>query len=221
MSPEPSLAHPKDTVRVLLESAIHCFASKGFDSTSIREIAKHAGKPVSLIGYHFGNKENLYLRCFQYLFELFPGTPLDPVHADSLAIGKDPHLAAQALRRIVQVMMQDIFSGDGDPLKEAFISLFVREMRSPRPLLQAMYLEESAEKVRVLRACIASLRPDLLAGEISFIGQSLCGQCMINCLASGWNALVWQPLPASESPVVLANRIADFALRGLGYSGEP
>lgn len=215
----PSVAHPKETVQVLLESAIHCFARKGFDGTSIREIAAQAGKPISLIGYHFGDKEGLYLKCFQYFFESIPQTPLDPIHSDLESIRKDPHSAAQALRAVIRAMVQDLFADDGDPLKEAIIVLFMQEMRSPRPSLHALYTNRISERVRVARACIASLQPHLPDTEVSFIGQGIFGQCMIQRLAAGMNALIWQPLPSPEPSTVLADRIADFALRGLGYAG--
>lgn len=213
----PSRTHPKETVQVLLKSAIRCFAKKGFDGTSIREIAAQAGKPISLIGYHFGDKEGLYLKCFQYFFEIFPQTPLDPIHTDMVSIHENQHLAAQALRAVVRAVVQDLFADDGDPLKEDFIGLFMQEMRSPRPSLHALYANRISERVRVAKGCIASLQPHLPDTEVSFIGQGIFGQCLIQRLASGMNALIWQPLPSSETPNVLADRIVDFALKGLGY----
>jgi len=213
----PSLSNPKETVQVLLESAIQCFAGKGFDGTSIREIAAQAGKPVSLIGYHFGDKEGLYLKCFQYFFEMNPQTPLDPIHSDLESISRDPHAAAEALRAVIRAMVRELFADDGDPTKEAFIGLFMHEMRSPRPSLHALYTDRISERVRVARGCIASLQPHLPDTEVSFIGQGIFGQCLIQRLAAGMNALIWQPLPSPEAPDVLADRIVDFALRGLGY----
>jgi len=214
-----TVAHPKETVQILLESAIHCFARKGFDGTSIREIAAQAGKPISLIGYHFGDKEGIYLKCFQYFFESIPLTPLDPIHSDLESIRSDPHAAAQGLRAVIRAVVQDLFADDGDPLKEAFIGLFMQEMRSPRPSLHALYIDRISERVRVARECIASLQPDLPETEVSFIGQGIFGQCLIQRLAAGMNALIWQPLPSPEGPNVLADRIVAFALRGLGYKG--
>ncbi|MBL0313619.1 MAG: CerR family C-terminal domain-containing protein [Holophagaceae bacterium] len=211
----------KETARVLLESAILCFAEKGFDGTSIREIADMAGKQVSLIGYHFGNKEGLYLSCFQHMFTRFPRTPLRPVRGGLDAIRKDRHLAAQVLRSAIQGIVQDMFADDGDPLKESFIRLFMMEMRSPRPVLHELYLERISDTVQLLRTCIASLQPNLPNTEVSFLGQSILGQCLIHRLAAGMNALVWQPLPPFASPQATADRIADFVLQGLGYRGRP
>lgn len=45
----------------IINSAITLFARKGFESTSTREICRHAGVNLSLIPYYFGNKEGLYI----------------------------------------------------------------------------------------------------------------------------------------------------------------
>ncbi len=46
-----------DSRTALLEAALHCFAQRGFDGTSIRDIAAAAGRNSSLISYHFSSKE--------------------------------------------------------------------------------------------------------------------------------------------------------------------
>ena len=51
------MAEPKN-IRIL-QVAEKLFAEKGFDGTSIRDIASEAGANVSMISYYFGSKENL------------------------------------------------------------------------------------------------------------------------------------------------------------------
>ncbi|HLZ72876.1 MAG TPA: TetR/AcrR family transcriptional regulator [Dehalococcoidia bacterium] len=45
----------------ILVAAIRCFASRGFEGTSTREIAREAGAKQPLLYYHFGSKADLYL----------------------------------------------------------------------------------------------------------------------------------------------------------------
>jgi AcrR family transcriptional regulator len=45
----------------ILAAAIRCFAMRGFEGTSTREIAREAGAKQPLLYYHFGSKADLYL----------------------------------------------------------------------------------------------------------------------------------------------------------------
>lgn len=50
----------------ILETAERLFADKGFDGTSVREIAKEANMNLAAISYHFGSKEKLMEAIFNY-----------------------------------------------------------------------------------------------------------------------------------------------------------
>lgn len=49
----------KDKRVHILDSAELLFAEKGFDGTSVRDIAGHAGVNLAMISYYFGSKEKL------------------------------------------------------------------------------------------------------------------------------------------------------------------
>ncbi len=49
----------KDKRVHILDSAEALFAEKGFDGTSVRDIAGHAGVNLAMISYYFGSKEKL------------------------------------------------------------------------------------------------------------------------------------------------------------------
>lgn len=49
-----------DTIDALMESAIHCFSRDGYEGASLRDIAAHAGVPLSTIHMYFGSKAELY-----------------------------------------------------------------------------------------------------------------------------------------------------------------
>lgn len=49
-----------DSLCRLEQSALLLFSARGFDGTSLRDIADHAGVPLSLIDRHFGHKTQLF-----------------------------------------------------------------------------------------------------------------------------------------------------------------
>jgi AcrR family transcriptional regulator len=50
----------------IMEAAEGLFAEKGFDGTSVRDIAEEAGVNGAMISYYFGSKEKLMESLFQY-----------------------------------------------------------------------------------------------------------------------------------------------------------
>lgn len=55
----------KDTTERLITSATEIFSEKGFDGSTVKEIADHAGVNISLISYHFNGKEGLLRKCVE------------------------------------------------------------------------------------------------------------------------------------------------------------
>ena len=55
----------------LLESALKIFSEKGYEGTSIREIIEGAGVTRPVLYYYFQNKEDLFRRLVEPLFNEF------------------------------------------------------------------------------------------------------------------------------------------------------
>lgn len=56
-----------DTRSLLIRTAKTLFAAKGFDGTTVKDIADLAQVNISLISYHFQGKEGLYRTCLELL----------------------------------------------------------------------------------------------------------------------------------------------------------
>lgn len=54
-----------DTKDKLLEVAVELFATRGFDATSIRDIAKAMGMSISSIYHYYGNKEGILIALIE------------------------------------------------------------------------------------------------------------------------------------------------------------
>ncbi|HEY0433651.1 MAG TPA: TetR family transcriptional regulator [Chitinophagaceae bacterium] len=50
----------------IMEAAEELFAEKGFDGTSVRDVARDAGVNLAMISYYFGSKEKLMESLFKY-----------------------------------------------------------------------------------------------------------------------------------------------------------
>jgi AcrR family transcriptional regulator len=55
----------------IMEAAEKLFADKGFEGTSVRDIADTAGVNLAMISYYFGSKEKLMESMFAYRSEFF------------------------------------------------------------------------------------------------------------------------------------------------------
>lgn len=60
-----------DTKQRIIEASIHLFGVKGFDGTSIRDIAKIAKVNVASLNYHFKSKQNLLQEVTDFIINEF------------------------------------------------------------------------------------------------------------------------------------------------------
>ncbi len=75
----------------ILEAALAIFAEKGFDATSVRDIAGSIGVNHGLIRHHFQNKEKLWKEAVRFLF--------DRMEAE-LAVGQEADEELDELERL-------------------------------------------------------------------------------------------------------------------------
>lgn len=55
---------------VILRAARRTFAKRGYDATSVREVARELGIDAALIAHHFGTKETLWLAVVEQIVDL-------------------------------------------------------------------------------------------------------------------------------------------------------
>jgi TetR/AcrR family transcriptional regulator len=55
----------EDVRRRILDAALECFGAFGFDGTSTRAVAERAGVTHTLVLYHFGSKDELWLKMME------------------------------------------------------------------------------------------------------------------------------------------------------------
>jgi len=58
----------EETRAALMQTAMAAFSVGGFDSVSVRQLEEAAGVKRGLVGYHFGDKEQLWWAVVEQLF---------------------------------------------------------------------------------------------------------------------------------------------------------
>lgn len=85
---------------IIIESALKLFSTKGFEGTSVREIAADAGVNVAMINYYFGSKEKLFESVVEYRALFLKGIFADLVNNTSLSpIEKVDFIIDQTIER--------------------------------------------------------------------------------------------------------------------------
>jgi AcrR family transcriptional regulator len=123
----------RDTRTAIIEAAMRGFGEKGFEATSIREIAALAGSNIASISYHFGGKEGLRTACAEHIVGLM-GSVLDAAPAHE-APG-DPAAARQMLTAMVRNMVNFLLL---EPQARLVAGFMLREMAQPSNALDLIY----------------------------------------------------------------------------------
>ena len=74
-----------DKREIILSAAMRLFGHKGFEGTSVREIAAEAGVNPAMISYYFGSKEKLFESLVEHKAAFLKGVFAELVNNSSLS----------------------------------------------------------------------------------------------------------------------------------------
>jgi AcrR family transcriptional regulator len=170
MPPAPEAAMP-ETRRRIMDTALALFSTKGFDSVSVRALAKEAGVNLAMISYYFGSKEALYHAVLEEKVET-TRLRIIQVHDSKLS-------PAQKIAELVDTYVERVLSN------APFHRLMMRELANPEDsgihkklrdtLLKNMKLmteiiDEGVAK-KVFRHVDATLTIFTLIGPLAMLSQ--------------------------------------------------
>ena len=127
----------------LINEAIELFAEKGFEGTSIRDLATRAGVNIAMVNYYFGSKEKLFEAIVAKKATHMRGV-LDMILADK-ALSEIEKLDAIiesyiarffAYHTFHRVLQQELLVSSRDHMHETIIDLFVRNTRDVVGIIQ-------------------------------------------------------------------------------------
>jgi AcrR family transcriptional regulator len=125
----------------LIEAAEDLFCRRGFNETSVRDIAAAADCNVASVNYYFGGKESLYLEIWRRRLAQMRESRLASIEK-VMSAGGQPRLE-DLLRSHAVSFFEPLIEGDRQC---QFISLMAREMIDPH-LPRDMFLAEMVKPV--------------------------------------------------------------------------
>jgi TetR/AcrR family transcriptional regulator len=89
----------------LLRNARKTFAKRGYDATSVREIARESGVDAALLAHHFGSKDALWEAVVEQIAE-----HAAPMIAATAALRASPLDARERVERALEIYIDKVFS---------------------------------------------------------------------------------------------------------------
>lgn len=127
----------------LIGSGLHLFGQKGFEGTSTRELAGHAGTNVASISYHFGGKAGLREACAREVAEQVSRTlgTLGEGKGRDTGLPDSPITPEEARREIERMAGAFVQLIVGTPQARDMVAFMLRELTGPGDIAQSIYEE--------------------------------------------------------------------------------
>ena len=200
----------------LLEAAEQLFAERGFDGTSIRDLAAAAGCNIASVNYYFGGKEKLYVEIWRHRLHLLRETRIASIDK-VLSESEDRPVLEDLLRSFAYAFIGPLVDESGGP---RFMKLMAREMLNPH-LPASMFVEDVIKPtLSAMRDALAKACPELPESKIPLVVFSLVGQLLHTVrLKTMLHSMDDEELPKFE-PAEIIDHIVTFTAAGIrAYAG--
>jgi len=158
----------------LIDAAIELFAKKGYEGTSVRDLATAAGVNVAAVSYHFGSKDELYHESLRAcLAGCKTMRDLMKVHLDVAQRTKTRKAAEEALRGCIQDFLEVLVSPAA-----RHSHLVMREQSEGKPRFEPVIREFFQPVGIILREVILMLAPGLSQMQVFMVISGIIGQCL-------------------------------------------
>jgi AcrR family transcriptional regulator len=153
---------------VIMEAAEKLFADKGFDGTSVRDIAEAASVNLAMISYYFGSKEKLMEAMFSYRGAHLRIQLENIVHNSDLA-------PMQKIEKLIDDYIDRIFK------KQCFHKVMIREqmVNNSGPIAQQIYQLKQTNQALIKQLIQEGQKKgDFKKNiDVSFLMMTLVGTC--------------------------------------------
>ncbi len=139
----------------LLDAAEELFCERGFEGTSVRELAAAAGCNIASVNYYFGGKEKLYIEMFRRHMNRLLNEQIENTQK---VMNSDHPTLEQLLRSLVVSTLRTLNSDGGE---RPLMKMMVREILDPHLKTAIMVDELIGKFLTELRNAIVKLCPGL------------------------------------------------------------
>ena len=204
----------------LLEAAGREFAEKGYDGATVRSICTRAGVNPASVNYHFGDKDQLYVRSVIQAHRC-GGTEMVP---DDEFYRLEPR---EQLRRFIYFFLKNVLAVHEDEVdwpRMLMLRELIRPTEASRTLVEEVIRPRFERLLRILQA----ICPDAEEKRLHVIAFSIIGQLLHYRMARPiTERLIGEEEFSSFDMDFVADHIAAFSLAALGLAspldaaGEP
>lgn len=169
------------TRECILEAAERLFAVKGYDGTSIRDVAAAAGVQIANISYHFGLKESLFEKVIERRAAYMCERRMSALERYRAKAGAKPIPIENLIEGYVWPFIER--SSRGGESWMAYTQLIARLCNTPRwgPTISRYYDEVTRAYVVELKRTLPEARPASIYNGLNF----MVGTMLVACADTG------------------------------------
>lgn len=195
----------------LLGAAEELFAERGFDGTSVRDLASAARCNIASVNYYFGGKEKLYTEIWRRHLLLMRDTRIASIEKVMKDSGGEPQLE-ELLRSFAYAFIGPLLDERGGA---RLIKLMAREMLDPH-LPPSMFTDDVIKPTLfAMQRALSKACPNLPESKVALVVFSLTGQLFHTVrIKTALHSLDDEVLPVFE-PAEVIDHIVAFTAAGI------
>ena len=200
----------------LLDSAEQLFAERGFDGTSIRDLAAAAGCNIASVNYYFGGKEKLYIEIWRRHLLLLRDSRIASIDK-VLSKSEGKPVLEDLLRSFAYSFIGPLLDESGGP---RLIRLMAREMLNPHLPASMLGDEVIMPTLSAIQEALAKACPGLPQSKVPLVVFSLIGQLLHTIRIKTMLHLADDDVLAMFEPAEVIDHIVAFSAAGIrAYAG--
>ena len=158
----------------LIEAAMELFAEKGYEGTSVRDLAAAAGVNVAAVNYHFGSKDALYYQCLRACLAPAGAMRLRmQEYLETAQKAKTNKAAEVALRFCIKTFLEELMHPGSKHSQ-----LIMREQSTGSPQFEQVVREFFLPIGTIFQQLISMLAPGLSPQRMFMVISGIIGQCL-------------------------------------------